>query len=71
MINCTQFSLLADCERGFSALGRIKTKSRNSLSTVMLDSLMMLTTEGPPANEFDYEKAADLWAKSPTRLNLV
>ena len=32
----------ANCKRGFSTLGRIKTKSRNSLSTKMLNTSLLL-----------------------------
>ncbi|XP_072315614.1 phosphatidate phosphatase LPIN3 [Eucyclogobius newberryi] len=35
-------SAAEDCEREFSTLGRIKTKSRSSLSTKMLENLMLL-----------------------------
>ena len=52
----------ADCERGFSALSRIKTDLRNRLSSNTLNCLMTIAVEGPPLNEFPYEKACDIWA---------
>ena len=32
-----------DCERGFSAMNRIKTKTRNKLSNFVLDHLMRIS----------------------------
>ena len=37
-----------DCERGFSALSRIKTDLRNRLSSTILKNLMTVTVEAPP-----------------------
>lgn len=51
-----------DCERGFSALSRIKTNLRNRLSSRILNDLMTITVEGPPPSEFPYEQACDIWA---------
>ena len=60
----------ADCERGFSALARVKTKSRNSLSTVMLNSLMLLAIEGPAPDKFDFDAAYEIWMEQPRRVNV-
>ena len=51
----------ADCERGFSALSHIKTDLQNCLSSNTLNCLMTIAVEGPPLNEFPYEKACDVW----------
>ena len=37
----------ADCERGFSALGRIRTKTRSRLTNKSLNSLLTISVEGP------------------------
>ena len=39
------------CERGFSAMGRIKTKMRNRLYVETLDALMMISLNGPEMHE--------------------
>ena len=46
-----------DCERGFTALSRIKTNLHNRLSRRILNDLMTITVEGPPPSEFPYEQA--------------
>ena len=51
----------ADCERGFSAMNRIKTVPRNRLKTSTLEQLMYISIEGPTADKFDFDKAADKW----------
>ena len=51
-----------DCERGFSALSRIKTNLCNRLSSRILNDLKTITVEGPPPSEFLYEQACDIWA---------
>ena len=50
----------ADCERGFSALKRIKTRLRNRLSNRILNNLLKISIEGPEIKDFDFEKAADV-----------
>ncbi|XP_070538059.1 zinc finger protein 862-like [Ptychodera flava] len=57
----------ADCERGFSAIGRIKTKLRNRLSEKILQCLTFISVEGPDLNHFDFSAAADIWASKKTR----
>ena len=51
----------ADCERGFSAMNRIKTVPRNRLKTNTLEQLMFISIEGPSADRFDFGRAADMW----------
>ena len=51
----------ADCERGFSAMNRIKTVPRNRLKTSTLEQLMYISIKGPTADKFDFDKAADKW----------
>ena len=52
----------ADCERGFSALGRIKTDLRNRLSSKVLNALMTISIEGPDDNEFPFERTCAIWS---------
>ena len=60
----------ADCERGFSTMNRIKTDPKNRLKTTTLDKLIRLSSEGPELDEFNFERAAMLWAsKSNRRIN--
>ena len=60
----------ADCERGFSTMNRIKTDPRNRLKMTTLDKLIRLSSEGPELDEFNFERAAMLWAsKSNRRIN--
>ena len=54
----------ADCERAFSAMNRIKTTPRNRLKTSTLEQLMMISIEGPSADEFDFSMAAEKWGIS-------
>ena len=42
----------ADCERGFSALQRIKTDLRNRLSNKILNYLLSISIEGPSPADF-------------------
>ena len=63
----TNFGLIllvnrAACERSFSQLKLIRTSQRNRLKQSTLDNLMMIVTEGPPYQEFNYEKAVNHWA---------
>ena len=50
----------ADCEGGFSALGRIKTHLRNRLSSKVLNVLMTISIEGPDNNEFTFEQMCNI-----------
>ncbi len=52
----------ADCERGFSALGRIKTKLRSRLTNKYLNSLLMINLNGADLNKFDFHSALQTWA---------
>lgn len=52
----------ADCERGFSALQRIKTNLRNRLSNRILNNLLLISIEGPSPADFPYNDACDIWA---------
>ena len=42
---------MVDCERGFSALSRIKTDLRNPLSSKTINNLMTIAVEGPAPDE--------------------
>eukprot|EP00733_Pompholyxophrys_punicea_P000635 Pompholyxophrys_punicea_v1_NODE_204_length_2775_cov_14.624265.p2 type:complete len:152 gc:universal NODE_204_length_2775_cov_14.624265:1957-2412(+) len=51
----------ADCERGFSAMKRIKTAFRNRLSNKTLEQLMYISVNGPSLEKFDFQKAVSVW----------
>ena len=57
----------ADCERGFSALKRIKTPLRNRLSNTITVQLMFLAVEGPTLSDFDFDAACSAWASKRNR----
>ena len=57
----------ADCERGFSAVKRIKTSLRNRLKTETLNYLLRISVEGPDPDSFNYDKAATLWGSQRKR----
>lgn len=51
----------AQCERAVSAQNRIKSSVRSSLTTSMLEDLIRISSEGPPAVEFDPSASIDRW----------
>ena len=51
----------ANCERGFSALQRIKTDLRNRLSNKIFNYLLSIS-KGPSPADFPYNEACDIWA---------
>eukprot|EP00058_Branchiostoma_floridae_P002246 XP_002587734.1 hypothetical protein BRAFLDRAFT_94637 [Branchiostoma floridae] len=51
------------CARGFSTMKRIKTQARNHLKESTLDNLLMTSIEGPPAEDYDFEAAFNIFAK--------
>lgn len=57
----------AGCERGFSTQNRLKTKLRNRLLEGKLDTLMRLSIEGEPLNEFDFASALAVWKSAKSR----
>ncbi|CAH1264092.1 ZNF862 [Branchiostoma lanceolatum] len=52
----------ADCERGFWTMKRVKTALRNRLKAETLNNLLMISIEGPDAEEFNFDSACDNWA---------
>ena len=50
-----------DCERGFSTLTRVKTNLRNRLASKTLNSLLVISIEGPNTVDYPYDRACDLW----------
>ena len=46
----------ADSERGFSAMGRIKTRLRNRLHNRTLNSVLLISIEGPTLADFNFDK---------------
>ena len=57
----------ATCERGFSAMKRIKTNLRNRLIAKTLDCLMRISIDGPDLDCFDFVTAATKWASIKKR----
>ena len=57
----------ATCERGFSAMKRIKTDLRNRLTTRVLDCLMGISIDGPDLESFDFDRAATKWGSRRNR----
>ena len=53
----------ADCERGFSAMARIKNKLRSRLTNQTLNSLMFISIEGPDIQNFDFKTVLNKWAR--------
>ena len=57
----------ADCERGFSAMGRIKTRLRTRLCNRSLNSLMFISIEGAELADFEFGKVLQTWARARNR----
>ena len=53
----------AICERGFSALKRIKSDRRSSLCVEMLDRLKVIVLEGPSLEDYHPAGATSKWWK--------
>ena len=51
----------ADCERGFSLQNNLKNCQRNTLQAERLDTLMVISAEGPPLQEFPFERGLIKW----------
>ncbi|KAH3859519.1 hypothetical protein DPMN_102336 [Dreissena polymorpha] len=51
----------AICERGFSAMARIKSDWRASLQPDMLNRLMAISISGPAVGEYNCTRALNLW----------
>ncbi|KAF3833339.1 hypothetical protein F7725_027004 [Dissostichus mawsoni] len=52
------------CERGFSSMKRMKSDWRSCLSNEMLSFLLHISVHGPPAQQFNAEKAVTKWWSS-------
>ena len=50
-----------DCERGFSAMVRVKTKLWNQMKNSTLNHCLRILIEGPHIEEFDFEKVLNSW----------
>ena len=57
----------ADCERGFSLQNNLKNCQRNRLQAERLDTLMVVSAEGPPLQEFPFERALIKWKGDKSR----
>lgn len=51
----------AEAERVFSAMKRIKTDKRVSMGETMLDDLLFISLNAPPADQFNYKLAVLSW----------
>ena len=60
-----------DCERGFSAVGRIKTKLRTWLTESSLENLFFIVCEGPGIGNFNFDEAVTCWANHSRRCVIV
>ena len=59
-----------NCELGISALNTIKSENRNLLTISHLHDLMWIYLESPSLDEFDFERAFDIWASEKKRHGL-
>ena len=53
----------ADCERGFSTMNNICTKTRNSLHVDNIADLLFISLVGPPMAEFNPKPYVTEWLK--------
>ena len=58
----------ADCERAFSLQNNIKNSQRNRLLSDRLDTLMVISAEGPAKEEFKFDQALLKWSKEKNRM---
>ena len=57
----------AECERGFSAMKRVKSDWRCRLNTTTLSDLMFVMLEGSSIDMFNPSRACELWAEAAQR----
>ena len=57
----------ACCERGFSAMKRVKNDWRSSLSSTSLNSILRIVIDGPSVNDFCPNSALETWWESSQR----
>ncbi|KAI8522072.1 hypothetical protein Bbelb_018260 [Branchiostoma belcheri] len=68
----TPYQTWQNCDRGFSTMKRVKTPLRNRLKEETLNNLLMISVEGPPAEEFNFNAACDSWGRmEKRRLNIL
>ena len=60
-----------DCQQGFSAVGRIKTKLRTRLTESSLEDLLLIVCEGPGIGNFNFDEAVTCWANHGRRVNVL
>ena len=58
----------ADCERAFSTMRRVKSRLRSELTNNTLNHCMRISIEGPPLEEFNFDKAVEMWSQLKQRL---
>ena len=69
-IYCALPSSNAEIERGFSAMSRIKTLSRNKLLTENLDNLMIISLIGEDVKDFNPDSYIKYWLQTNNIRNL-
>lgn len=57
----------AEGERVFSGLKRVKTILRNRMKESTLENILRIQREGPPLEEFDFNKAIEVWGSKKKR----
>jgi len=55
------------CERGYSAMNRIHTDSRNRLKLSTLNDLLFIALNGPPVKDLNTEKIYSIWLSEKSR----
>ena len=62
--NACPSSKFSSFEHGFSSANRIKTKLRNWLKVPTIDTLLRISIEGHPIDQFDFSKSLDYYKKT-------
>lgn len=57
-----------DCEGGFSLQNNFKSCHRKRLLTERLDTLMVISAEGTPLEEFPFERALVKWMVDKSKI---
>ena len=66
-VDAAHFPSAAECERGFSAMKRVKSDWRCRLNTTTLSDLMFVMLEGSSIDMFNPSRACELWAEAAQR----
>ena len=58
---------IANSERSFSTMKRVKTSLRNRLKTTTLDCLLRISMEGPELEHYNFDQAVTKWSSIRNR----